>query len=119
MSGGILLLIVIGFGLVWLFLIRPARRRQTQQMTMQEDLAVGDEIVTAGGVYGHVTEVDEDEVLVEIAKGVVVRVARRAVAGIIPPDEPEEDEPAEESDADEEAPAQQPENAVEAKLEPR
>ena len=87
MSGGVLLLILIAFALIWVFLIRPSRRRQTEQQTMQESVEVGDEIVTAGGVYGTVTALDEDEVLVEIAKGVVVRLARRAVAGVIPPDD--------------------------------
>jgi preprotein translocase subunit YajC len=98
MSGGVLLLIVIAFALIWLFLIRPSRRRQNEQLTMQEALEVGDEVVTAGGVYGTVTAIDEDEVAVEIAKGVVVRVARRAIAGVIPPEEEPAEEPAPEAE---------------------
>jgi preprotein translocase subunit YajC len=93
MSGGVLLLILIAFALIWIFLIRPSRRRQNEQLTMQEALEVGDEIVTAGGVYGTVTGLDEDEVAVEIAEGVVVRVARRAVAGVIPPEDELDEEP--------------------------
>jgi preprotein translocase subunit YajC len=91
-TGGIFVLILIVFLLIWLLLIRPQRRRQNDQLTMQDSLHVGDEIVTAGGMYGMVTELDEDEVSVEVAEGVVVRIARRAVAGVMPPEEDEEDE---------------------------
>jgi preprotein translocase subunit YajC len=91
-TGGIFVLILIVFLLIWLLLIRPQRRRQTDQLTMQDSLHVGDEIVTAGGMYGMVTAIDEDEVSIEVADGVVVRIARRAVAGVIPPEEDEEDE---------------------------
>ena len=47
---------------------------------MQSDLSVGDEIVTAGGVYGTVTHIGDDDVRVEIAPNVEVRLARRAIA---------------------------------------
>jgi preprotein translocase subunit YajC len=115
MSGGVFILIVIAFFFVWLLLIRPQRRRQTEQLTMQDTIDVGDEIVTAGGLYGTVTSLDEDEVAVEIADGVVVRLARRAVAGVLPPDE-EADQAEPEEPAD---PASEPERQAEAKLEPR
>ena len=100
---GLLIILVLGFLLFWLFVIRPQRRRQNQQVSMQESLRPGVEVVTAGGLYGTVTGADEDEVLVEIADGVVVRVARRAIAGVIPPDEPElEPEEADESEPERE-----------------
>jgi preprotein translocase subunit YajC len=79
----------------------PQRRATREKMQMQDSIDVGDEIVTAGGMYGFVTEVGEDELEVEIAPGTIVRVATRAVAGRIDPDD--EDEPGEEGDADEPA----------------
>ena len=87
----LLLLLALAFILMWLLLIRPQRRKQNEQLKMQESLRIGDEIVTAGGVYGTVAAIDEAEVGVEIADGVVVRVARRAIAGVIP-EETEADE---------------------------
>ena len=49
---------------------------------------MGDEILTAGGLYGHVRALgEEDDLVVEIAPGTEVRVARRAVAGIVPPED--------------------------------
>jgi preprotein translocase subunit YajC len=90
-SAAPLLLIVVLAGLAWVFLIRPQKRRQVQQSSMLDNIAPGDEILTAGGFYGYVRAVDDDQLTVEIAPGTNVRVARRAVAAIIPPEEPEED----------------------------
>ena len=64
-------------------LIRPQRRRQQEAQRLLESIGVGKEIVTAGGLYGTVTAIDGDEVRVEIADGVEVRVAKRAVAGVV------------------------------------
>jgi preprotein translocase subunit YajC len=81
--------------LMWFMLIRPQRRRQQEAQRLLETIAVGKEIVTAGGLYGTVTAVDGDEVRLEIADGVEVRIARRAVAGVVSEDEaPEAETPA-------------------------
>jgi preprotein translocase subunit YajC len=95
-SPGILFIFVIGFLLIWLIVVRPQKKRQNQQRNMLNELNVGDEVLTAGGIYGKVTALDEDEdeVTVEIAEGTEVRVARRAIAGITR-DEPEDEEPEE------------------------
>ena len=58
---------------------------------MQDSIDVGDEIVTAGGMYGFVTALGDEELEVEIAPGTIVRVATRAVAGRIDPGD-EDDE---------------------------
>ena len=92
-----LIIIVAMFALLWLLLIRPQRQRLQEQRRLHAEIEVGDEILTAGGLYGHVRELgDEDDLIVEIAPGTEVRMARRAVAGIVPPeDEDEDEEPAE------------------------
>jgi preprotein translocase subunit YajC len=79
--------------LVWFMLIRPQRRRQQDAQRLLETITVGKEIVTAGGLFGTVTAVDGDEVRVEIAEGVEVRLAKRAVAGVVSEDEEVEEEP--------------------------
>jgi preprotein translocase subunit YajC len=86
------LVIVALFVVFWLLLIRPQRRRQRAQDEMLASLRVGDEIVTAGGLYGEITAIEDDEVYVEIAEGVEVRVARRAIAGVMPDEDEDEDE---------------------------
>ena len=106
---GLLILIVLMFALMWVLVILPQRRRQSQHKAMVQALAPGQEILTAGGLYGDVTEVGEDEVAIEIAPGVVVRVALRAIAAVIPPDayEDEDEADVEDVEAAEPAPAEE------------
>jgi preprotein translocase subunit YajC len=93
-----LIVIAVLFAVGWLILIRPQRHKQMVQRQMQEQLAPGVEILTAGGLYGFVRSIDEnDEVTVEIAPGTNVRVARRAVAAVIPTEQAELEPPAEEA----------------------
>jgi preprotein translocase subunit YajC len=88
-SGGFFFIIIIAFLLLWLIVIRPQRRRQTRQQQMLGDLRVGDEVLTAGGIYGTISHLGEDDVTVEIAPKLEVRVARRAIAGVTREPEPE------------------------------
>ena len=90
--------------LMWFMLIRPQRRRQQDAQRLLETISVGKEIVTAGGLYGTITAVDGDEVRIEIADGVEVRIAKRAVAGVVSEDE----EPEPEQAAEGETPANLP-----------
>jgi preprotein translocase subunit YajC len=101
----ILILIIFGFVLMWVFVLLPQRRRMATHERLVEGLEVGDEVLTAGGLFGDVTEIGDDEVALEIAPGVVVRVAARAIASIVPPgtyvddEEDEADQPAGPADA--------------------
>ena len=87
---GFLIVIVVLVFLFWLFIVRPQRRQTAEQRELLESLEPGDEIVSAGGLYGVIREIDGDELRVEIADGLVVRMARAAVAGFVEPDEDEE-----------------------------
>ena len=86
---GYLIIIVVLFAAMWLFLIRPQRRRQVEQARLQDSIAAGDEILTAGGVYGTVRAIEEDVVQVEIAPRTVIKLDRRAVATVVQEPEPE------------------------------
>lgn len=89
-GSGFLFIIIIAFLLLYLIVVRPQRKRQNQQQNMLSELEVGDEVLTAGGIYGTVSRIDENEVVVEIAPNTEVRLARRAIAGITREPEPEE-----------------------------
>jgi preprotein translocase subunit YajC len=96
MGGFGFFLIIIAFFFLYFVLVRPQKRRQLQQQQMLNAVKVGDEIVTAGGMYGEVRELHgDDDVIVRIAPEIDVRVARRAIAGVVTP-EPEELEAPEE-----------------------
>ena len=70
-------------GVVFYFLlIRPQSQRRRAQMEMQSDVEVGDEVVTTAGIYGTITDIDDDYgiVTVEVAPNTDVRMARAAIA---------------------------------------
>jgi preprotein translocase subunit YajC len=87
--GGYIFIIFILI-IMWFLLIRPQRRRQLESQRLVDSLAVGQEIVTAGGLYGTITQLEEDEAHLEIASGVEVRVAKRAIAGVLSEEDPDE-----------------------------
>lgn len=94
---GPLLALLITFGLMWALLILPQQRRMRKHQAVIASLEVGDEVVTAGGVYGTVMEVAEETLAVEVAPGVVLQVLRNAVTQRVAPAEPVE---ADDVDAD-------------------
>ena len=87
-----LILLLAMFVLLWVLLIRPQRQKQQKQQQLLSSVEPGDEVLTVGGLYGIVRDIDEeDDLIVEIAEGIQVRIARRAVGGVVKPDEEEED----------------------------
>jgi len=114
-----LLIIIALFALLYFVMIRPQQMRQRQQARLLNDVAVGDEILTVGGIYGIVQELEPEEeggdLVVEIADGIHVRIARKALATVIKPedeDDEEENETDDGDDEDETAEAQAHEPAV-------
>ena len=91
MSIIVVAVLIVLLVLLWFVWVVPQRRRQRRQvedlLRLIELLQPGDEIITAGGVHGTVREVDEEELMVEIASGVEVRLDRRAVAAVTTIDE--------------------------------
>lgn len=89
-NGGLFFLIII-FGLFIFLIVLPQRRRRAAAKAQLQNIEVGREVLTVGGLIGKVVETDDSELKVEVAPGVVVRVARRGVATVLTPDEPEEE----------------------------
>jgi preprotein translocase subunit YajC len=85
-----LIFLLFGFALMWLLVVLPQRRRQAAQKSMLGAIKPGDYIVTAGGMYGTVTELGDDDLGLEVAPDVEVRIAKRAIGAVIPPDEIED-----------------------------
>jgi|SRR4051794_16695331 len=87
----LLLFIMVPLGMYFL-MIRPQQRRQRELASMQSALAPGAEVMTGSGMYGTVTEVDEEDgtVVLEISSEVHVRFARAAIARVLTPAPAEE-----------------------------
>lgn len=96
-----LLMMVLLFGAMYFLFIRPNKRRRQQQMEMQSSIGPGDEVLTIGGLYGVVQEIDDDRVVLEVAPGVTNRYSRQAISQVVTAvdkPEPEEDDEEESSD---------------------
>jgi preprotein translocase subunit YajC len=99
-----ILIIAVLFGVLWFAMIRPQRAKVQAQQRLLSTVEVGDEILTVGGIYGIVQELEPDEdggdLIVEIADGIHVRVARKALATVIKPEDDDEDADGDEADDD-------------------
>jgi len=91
-----LLIIVLLFAAMYFLMIRPQRAKAQAQQRLLNAVEVGDEVLTVGGVYGIVQEIEPDEdggdLVVEIAEGIHVRIARKALATVVKPDDDDDDE---------------------------
>lgn len=85
-SGGIesMLLILAMFGVLYFLMIRPQMKRAKEHKAMVDGLQKGDEVVTAGGMLGRITKVDDQHVTVAIASGVEVQMQRPAIQTVLP-----------------------------------
>ena len=74
-------LILMG-GVFYFLLIRPQQRRTRAQAALVNAIQVGDEVMTSGGIFGTIAEIDEDEntVTVEIAPGTRIKMVRGGIA---------------------------------------
>jgi preprotein translocase subunit YajC len=95
-TGGSLITLLLPVAMIvglYVILIRPQRQRQRQQQTMQSSLRVGDDVLITGGIFGVLTDLDEDAgtVRVEIAPGTEVRLLRQGVLQRLTEDEPYEE----------------------------
>ncbi len=85
-SGGSLflpLVILVLFGFFYFVMIRPQRNRQRRVMQTQRELTPGMRVRTTAGMYGTITSADDQDITLEVAPGVEIRLLRRAVMEVI------------------------------------
>ena len=79
------------FGIMYFLLIRPQQKKLKQEQAMRDALRRGDQVITTGGIVGKVMKVrEDDEIEVEVSKGVNIRVVRHAIAAVKSKTEPAE-----------------------------
>ena len=74
-----LLMLALIFVVMWLFMIRPQQKRQKELNSFRDSLKKGDKVVTVGGIYGTVIEVNDDKVMLEIDKDVRIKVDKASL----------------------------------------
>lgn len=76
-----LLMIVALFAIMYLFMIRPQQKRQKEIQNFRNSITIGQAVVTAGGIYGVVKQIDENDntLMIEVANGVRIKVDRNSV----------------------------------------
>jgi preprotein translocase subunit YajC len=78
-----ILIIVVLFGVLYMVMIRPQRNKQRAAQQMQSTVMPGARVRTTAGIYGTVVSLEDQDVVVEIAPGVKIRMLRRAVMEVV------------------------------------
>jgi len=80
-GGGMTMLLMLAliFVVMWLFMIRPQQKRQKELAKFRDSLQKGDKVVTVGGIYGTVVEVNDNKVMLEIDKDVKIKVDKASL----------------------------------------
>ena len=73
------IMLILVFVIMWLFMIRPQRKQQKMLEEMRNSLKKGDKVVTAGGIYGTVADIDEKTVLMKVDGDVKIRVDKQSI----------------------------------------
>ncbi len=84
-GGGLMTMLMFGsiFAIFYFMIIRPQKKQANQRKSMIEAIKRGDKIVTSGGMFGTVKDVKADRVVLTIAEGVKVEVAKTAINGVL------------------------------------
>ena len=77
--------LIVIFVLFYFLLIRPQQKRAKEHKKMVDELAEGQEVVTAGGVLGKVASVNNDWITLEVSDGVSLKVQRGPISVVVPP----------------------------------
>ena len=86
--------------IVLVLLMRQQQRRPRQHQALVASIEVGDEVVTTSGIFGTITSLDDETAQLEVAPGLALKVAKRAIGGIVGPVNTADDDAADDDDAD-------------------
>lgn len=74
--------LIFMFAIFYLLLIRPQQKKAKEHKAVLESLQKGDQVVTAGGIHGRITAVDDAVVTLEIATGVNIKINKGFIASV-------------------------------------
>lgn len=81
-SWGFWLMMILIFVVFYFFMIRPQTKRQKELQQKRDAIKKGDKVITAGGIYGEIKEVQDNAFLLTVAKDVVIKVDKSSVTPI-------------------------------------
>jgi preprotein translocase subunit YajC len=74
---------ILLFGAMYFFMIAPQRKKQKEHQKMLESLGSGDEVITAGGIYGEITNKKDDRYVIRIADNTKIEVGKAFIASLV------------------------------------
>ena len=74
-----LIMMVAVFAIMYFFMIRPQNKKQKEIQNFRKNLEVGQEVITAGGIYGKVKDIEDSVVVLEIASGVKIKIDKNSI----------------------------------------
>ena len=74
-----LIMMVAIFAIMYFFMIRPQNKKQKEIQNFRKNLGIGQEVITAGGIYGKVKDIEDSVVVLEIASGVKIKIDKNSI----------------------------------------
>ena len=78
-DGSFMIMMIAIFAIMYFFMIRPQNKKQKEIMNFRKNLEVGQEVISAGGIYGQVKAIEDNVVVLEIASGVKIRIDKNSI----------------------------------------
>lgn len=75
---------ILIFAAMWFLIIAPQRKKQKQHQKMISELKSGAQVITAGGIYGTITNVKDDRFVVKIGENNKIEITKTSVATVLP-----------------------------------
>ena len=74
-----IIMLVAMFAIMYFFMIRPQNKKQKEIQNFRKNLEVGQDVISAGGIYGKVKAIEDNVVVLEIASGVKIRIDKNSI----------------------------------------
>ena len=78
-DGSFMIMMVAIFAIMYFFMIRPQNKKQKEIQNFRKNLEVGQDVISAGGIYGKVKAIEDNVVVLEIASGVKIRIDKNSI----------------------------------------
>ena len=78
-DGSFMIMMIAIFAIMYFFMIRPQNKKQKEIQNFRKNLEVGQDVISAGGIYGKVKAIEDNVVVLEIASGVKIRIDKNSI----------------------------------------